>query len=113
AAGHAPTVADDVYSLGALLYLIATGAEPSFAPDPSSLLDRPIELLNPALGPALAGAIGRCLDPDPDRRPASPAEAATALAEALDTGSAGPVVPGGEQQPESEPAARQQALDLA
>jgi hypothetical protein len=83
---HAPSVADDVYGLGAVLYLIATGAEPSFAPDPSALLDRPIELLNPDIGPALAEAIGRCLDRDPRRRPASPARVAAALEEALDAG---------------------------
>ncbi len=100
AAGEPPAVADDVYSLGALLYLLATGAEPSFAPDPSALLDRPVELMNPALGPAVAGVIRRCLNPDPHRRPSSPAAVATALAGSSDAE---------EHDPGSQPA----ALDLA
>ncbi|HEX6290050.1 MAG TPA: class IV lanthionine synthetase LanL [Herpetosiphonaceae bacterium] len=71
AAGAPPGVADDVYSLGALLYFAATGAEPGFTPQPRSPLCRPLALLNPALGPALIGVLARCLAPDAADRPAS------------------------------------------
>ena len=113
AVGEVPAVADDVYSLGALLYLIATGAEPSFAPDPSSLLDRPIRLMNPALGPALSRVIRECLDHDPDRRFASPTAVATALADALETDSGGPPALGEEHNSDLAPAAEAEVLDLA
>ena len=67
-AGAPPTVSDDIYGLGALLYFAATGAQPSLAPRASRLLDRPISLLNPAIGPALEQLIGRCLAPEPADR---------------------------------------------
>ncbi|MGH2583779.1 MAG: lanthionine synthetase LanC family protein, partial [Dehalococcoidia bacterium] len=63
-----PAVTDDIYGLGALLYFLATSAEPSQAPDQFALLDRPPALLNPAISPALERVIARCLDPDPAKR---------------------------------------------
>lgn len=77
--GHPPTPADDVFALGALLYFMATGAEPSLAPDRTRLLDRPVALLNPAVDPPLADLIRRCLDPDPSGRPPSMARVAAEL----------------------------------
>jgi hypothetical protein len=69
-AGRPPAITDDVYGLGALLYYLATGAEPSRAPDEFSLGNRAIETLNPAIPPALARVIARCLAPEPhDRYP--------------------------------------------
>lgn len=68
AAGQPPAVTDDVYSLGALLYFLSTCCEPTFAPKPFDLMDRPITLLNPSVGPALEQTIVRCLDPDPTAR---------------------------------------------
>jgi hypothetical protein len=68
AKGAPPAVTDDVYSLGALLFLMATGAEPSRAPHPFALLERPLRLLNPAIDSVLAAVIHRCLDPDPVAR---------------------------------------------
>jgi hypothetical protein len=103
-AGRSATVADDIFGLGALLYLIATGAEPSFAPDPSALLDRPVELLNPALGRTVAAVIGRCLHPDPNRRPSSPAAAGAAIRKAARSDPIKPV---------AQPATPEQALVLA
>ena len=93
AAGDAPTVADDVYSLGALLFLIATGAEPSRAPDPARLLDRPVALLNPDLGPALEAIIGGCLAPEPARSPSASAVAQALHHAAGSDGAAGSRVP--------------------
>jgi hypothetical protein len=82
AAGTPPSVADDVYSLGAILYLLCTGAEPPEAPDPFALLDRPVSLLNPSIGEPLSDVVTRCLDPDPAARYASAAEVGTALEQA-------------------------------
>lgn len=57
------TVDDDVYGFGALLYFLATGAEPSLAARPEQLLSRPIELLNPRIARPLSQIISRCLAP--------------------------------------------------
>ncbi len=67
-AGDAPAATDDIYSVGALLYFVSSGAEPSQAPRPFSLLDRPLVLMNPKVSPALADVIGRCLAHDPRAR---------------------------------------------
>ncbi len=81
---------DDVYGLGALLFLMATGAEPSFAPDPFDLTARPVRLLNPAIGAALDAVIVRCLAVEPERRFGSMEELDAALA---DLGDRAAVVP--------------------
>ena len=70
-AGEPPAVTDDVYSMGAVLWLMVTGAEPSHAPDRRNLLARPLHLLRPGASPTLARLIEDCLDPDPARRPQS------------------------------------------
>ncbi len=114
AAGDAPEIADDIYGLGALLYLLATGAEPSRAPDPSALLTRPIELLNPAMESTVAAVIGRCLERIPTRRFASAAEVALALEAAGNARSRhAPSVFGVERHVESEASARRLSLELA
>lgn len=77
-----PTVGDDVYSLGAMIYLLATGAEPSCEPDPATLLRRPMELANPAIDPAVAAIIRRCLAPEAQHRFGSAAACSAALQEA-------------------------------
>lgn len=72
-------VTDDVYSYGALLYFLATGAEPSSAPDDANLLSRPITLLNPALSPDFVAFIECCLHPDRELRFQSMPEVIEAL----------------------------------
>ncbi|MDJ0575784.1 MAG: class IV lanthionine synthetase LanL [Xenococcaceae cyanobacterium MO_234.B1] len=67
-AGQVPAVTDDIYGLGALLYFMATGAEPSHAPVPLNLLNISLDLLNPAIAPNLANVIARCLHSDPAER---------------------------------------------
>ncbi|MER7195573.1 lanthionine synthetase LanC family protein [Streptomyces flaveolus] len=67
-AGEAVSPADDIYALGAVLYLLITGAEPSRAPDPHNLLARPPEQLRPTVDAPLTTIVSRCLDPDPQRR---------------------------------------------
>lgn len=81
-AGAPPSVADDVYGLGAILYLMATGAEPAEAPDPADLLTRPLEVLNPGLSPELRTVIEKCLIADPKARFPSMSAVENALAAA-------------------------------
>lgn len=76
-------IADDIYGLGALLYFAATGADPLDAARPGNLLERPISLLNPAIGSGFIRVIERCLTPDPAARFLTLAELDAALA-ALD-----------------------------
>jgi serine/threonine protein kinase len=71
--------ADDIYSFGALLYLLVTGVEPSQAPNPFALLQRPLENLRPDVPSALAEIITRCLQAQPEARYASMREVRTAL----------------------------------
>jgi len=101
--GNAPTASDDVYALGALLYLLLTGAEPSCAPDPFNLLACPIEVLNPAADAGLVTVVRRCLDHDPDRRALAGCRAA--LPESV-----GPLPQGHPETPRME---AQQCLQLA
>jgi hypothetical protein len=79
-AGGAPSVRDDVYSIGAMLFLIATGTDPVFVEDGETFLERPVTALNPEAGADLAAVIDRCRDPEPSRRFASAAEVEAALA---------------------------------
>ncbi|MGW5238083.1 protein kinase domain-containing protein [Monashia sp. NPDC004114] len=65
-AGDEPSMATDVYSLGALAWFCATG---NGAPDTPLRLDP--EVIESHVGPALAGLISACIDPDPACRPTS------------------------------------------
>ena len=109
----APTIADDVYGLGALLVFMATGVDPSHAPDPFTLLARPLPLLNPAVGSRLAAVIVRCLDQDPAARYPSMAALEEALAAVEEGASVAPPPFGGEAVAEPEAAARLRAAELA
>ncbi len=73
--------ADDIYGFGVILYYLTTGAEPSTAPNPTRLLNRAIERLNPASPPALNRVIARCLETEPEGRFGSMVALAQALAE--------------------------------
>jgi serine/threonine protein kinase len=80
-----PALSDDVYSLGAILYLMATGADPRLSPDPFDLLSRPLHLMAPHLDARLEEVIGRCLAIDPAERFATAGEVAAELVD-LGTG---------------------------
>ncbi|MDQ4127842.1 MAG: protein kinase, partial [Actinomycetota bacterium] len=112
AAEEPPAVTDDVYSLGALLYGALTLAPPPLAPHPF-LLKRPIELLNPAAGPALIEVISRCLDPDPAARFPSMTALDAALAAVGSGASATPTPFGGEPAIELEAQSRRRYRELA
>ena len=84
AVGAPPCRADDIYSLGALLYVAATCAEPGFTPRPDLPLRRRPELLNPALGANLIDLISACLQPNPADRPRSMPAVQRALAAPAD-----------------------------
>jgi hypothetical protein len=76
----------DVYSLGAVLYFLITGAEPALAPDPRRLLSRPPSLLNTQVPRRLTGLIRACLDPRPEHRPQSMLEVDALLGTISKTG---------------------------
>ena len=77
----------DIYSLGVLLYYLATNVRPFGVPQAqSSLKNRlwrdavPPRRINPAIPPALQEVILRCLEVDPELRYATPAQLAFDLA---------------------------------
>ena len=80
-AGSDPSIATDLWCVGALLYRVLTGFSPrvggaggAVLPDPASLA-----ALRPGTDPRLAMAVARALDPVPDRRFESAEEMAAAL----------------------------------
>ena len=111
--GDPPAITDDVYSLGALLYAAVTHAFPPLAPDALDLLNRPVDLLNPAAGPGLVEVISRCLHPDPAARFASMADLDAALAQVGGGASVAPAPFGGEPFVESEEDVRRRYRELA
>jgi serine/threonine protein kinase len=82
-AGAVPTVLDDIFGVGAILYFLATAAEPSLGPAGCELTRRPIGLLNPHIHDGLAAVISRCLAEDPMSRFPSMAALDAALESSL------------------------------
>ncbi len=74
------TVQDDIYSFGAILYFLFTGAEPSLAPDPDMLLQRPLEAMRPDVPASLVSIVQRCLATEARDRYPSMRELGHALA---------------------------------
>jgi Lanthionine synthetase C-like protein/Protein kinase domain len=112
AAGHPAHFTDDVYGFGALLFYMTTGAEPSHAPRPNSLLDRSLEILQPGIDPRLAGVISRCLASDAAARFPNIGAVDAALA-AIDSGTVITRPMPRLTSPENEAAARKRCRDLS
>jgi non-specific serine/threonine protein kinase len=85
--GGSPTVASDLYAVGVLLYLLATGRYPIEAATRNELLERlgtraipPLGEIRPDLGADVVHVIMDALEPEPGSRPASSTAFATRLA---------------------------------
>jgi serine/threonine-protein kinase len=84
--GREADARSDLFSLGTLLYWLATGKLPFAAPNPTAILRRALEgdyedprSADARVPDALAEVIRRCLSVDPAGRPASAAEVRDAL----------------------------------
>ncbi|HZC53019.1 MAG TPA: lanthionine synthetase LanC family protein, partial [Mycobacterium sp.] len=69
AAGEPASTADDIYSIGAVLFLLLTGAEPASRPGPRLVPAPDGHPLRDDVSAHFEAVIGECLDPDPARRP--------------------------------------------
>jgi hypothetical protein len=94
--GGSPTPKSDLYSLGVLLFRLASGRYPVEARTMGELLDRhargdrrSLRVLRPDLPAGFVLAVERSLDPDPARRFAHAGEAEGALAAVLAAGARG------------------------
>jgi hypothetical protein len=86
AAGRAVDARADLFSLGAVLYLAATGVSPFRGDTPLVTLDRvrresptPVSQVDPSLPDWFSQIVDRLLEKDPDRRVPTAAEAAAML----------------------------------
>jgi eukaryotic-like serine/threonine-protein kinase len=92
AQGQKVDVRSDLYSVGASLYQLVTGALPFSGPTARVVAQivrgelTPAGRRAPAIGPDLARAIERLMAVDPDKRPASAAETAALLREVAAAG---------------------------
>ena len=108
-----PTVADDVYSLGALLFFLATCAEPSSRPRLNGLVAEQVRLLNPSAGIPLASVIAACLRENSAERFQSMAEVEERLIDVASISSVTPAAFGMEEALETEMQARSRFLGQA
>ena len=79
--GREADARSDLFSLGTILYWLATGKLPFAAPNPTAILRRVLEAdfedpraADPRVPDALADLVVRCLSLEPEKRPASAAE---------------------------------------
>jgi hypothetical protein len=88
--GRDADVRSDVFSLGTIVYWLATSRLPFAAPNPTAILRRVLQgdfedpsRVDPRVSDPLAGLITRCLRADPALRPQSAAEVRDELREVL------------------------------
>jgi len=94
AAGAEVGPRSDLYSVGAVLYELLSGATPYRFESLAGLAAprKPPPPLPPHVPPTLADVVARCLAPDPNHRPASAAELERDLRRALEPSSEAPTV---------------------
>ena len=94
AAGAEVGPRSDLYSVGAVLYELLSGATPYRFESLAGLAAprKPPPPLPPHVPPTLADVVARCLAPDPNDRPASAAELERDLRRALEPSSEAPTV---------------------
>ncbi len=85
-ANQGATMESDTYSLGIILYRLATGSLPFVSSDPVQIISRkqqpdalPFETLASLVSPRFARLVRQCIDPDPAERPKSAKEIAEQL----------------------------------
>ena len=61
----------DLYAWGLVAWEMVTGELPEARGLAGHAVGRPLDAVRPGVPPALAGLVARCLDPDPEARPAS------------------------------------------
>jgi eukaryotic-like serine/threonine-protein kinase len=88
--GREADARSDLFSLGTILYWLATGRLPFAAPNPTAVLRRSINgefddphQVEPRVSARLAALLAACLSPDPAQRPQSAVEVRAALDEIL------------------------------
>jgi serine/threonine protein kinase len=79
-------LSDDIYSLGAFFYSLATGVEPQPDMGQHPLFERKLSLLCPTMNPALKKIILRCLAGRPEQRYSSMTDVRSALAATVSEG---------------------------
>jgi serine/threonine-protein kinase len=104
--GHRADARADIWSLGLVLFEMATGANPyqrrTMPETLAAVLGGPAPAVPDTLPPALRGTIAGCLEADPDRRTARAASVAAALA----TAASAPAVPSPPATPATSATAR-------
>ncbi len=85
-ANKGATIESDIYSLGIMLYRLATGTLPFESSDPVQVISRkqqpdalPLDSLATLVSPRFAKLVRQCIDPDPAERPKSAKDVAEQL----------------------------------
>ncbi|HJS46611.1 MAG TPA: serine/threonine-protein kinase, partial [Gemmatimonadales bacterium] len=80
----------DLYAWGLLAWEMVTGRLPEARGVVGHAAGEPLDAFHPGVPPALAGLVGRCLDPDPEARPASADELVSGVDGAMERRPAAP-----------------------
>lgn len=98
--GGVPDESSDLFSLGVLLFEMATGRPPFEGNEAADLIEKirtaqppPLRSLRPDIGDGLESIVARLLRKQPSERFSSAAQAARALRAVMDANAAGPMAP--------------------